>query len=240
MNKSKLSIIILLIVIFGQSALFVHSQTKSILILADEYSLALSQYQKQTSRSSVESVVRKGEIVGEKLVEMEALSETDYSLLEKKMKGFTVNRDEILFINPDLKFFAELSKTNGTAADIAFFSLMLQIRPENVWAAYIEQQTDYSGCTIYGNGLLTRLYGRALQFKKSYPKVYVTEIADEINKILEEFPESGCACGNRASVLREYRLFIKTFPTDKNTAKIRKRLTKIEKSKEFRFNCESG
>lgn len=239
MNKKIFSITVLILLV-GLTAATAHSQTKSILILADQYSLALSQYQNQTSRSSVESVIRKGKIVGERLDEMEALSDSDYSLLEKKMNGFTVNRDEILFIKPDLKFFAELSKTRGTPSDIAFFSLMRQIRPENVWAAYIAPQTDYSGCTIYGNGLLTRLYGKAKYFKKSYPKAYVSDINEEIDKILEEFPESGCACGNRESVLREYRLFIKTFPTDKNTQVIRKRLTTIERSKGFRFNCQSG
>lgn len=240
LNFRITAIIIFVIVFFGQSALVGYSQTKSILNLADEYSQALSNYQKQTSRSSVENVIRKGKLVAEKLDEMEGLSESDYALLEKKMKGFTVNRDEILFINLDSKFFAALSKTHGTPADNAFFSLMRQIRPENVWAAYLEPQTDYSGCTIYGNGLLTRLYGKALYFKKSYPKSYVSDINEEIDKILEEFPEAGCACGNRESVLREYRLFIKTFPTDKNTPTIRKRLAKIEKSKEFRFNCQSG
>ncbi|MEP6903212.1 MAG: hypothetical protein ABJA66_15795 [Actinomycetota bacterium] len=240
MNFKTASTIILLLAFFGHSATFVYSQTKSILQLADEYSLVLREYEKQTSRRSVESVVRKGQVVGQQLEELEALSETDYALLEKKMKGFTVNRDEIVYINPDLKFFAELSKTHGTNADIAFFALMRQIKPENVWAAYIEPQTDYSGCTIYGKGLLTNLYGRAVQFKKNYPKAYTSDIAEEINKILEEFPVSRCACGNRESVLKEYRLFIKKFPKDKNTPQIKKRLTIIEKKKDFRFNCQSG
>jgi hypothetical protein len=218
----------------------VRSQNKSILQLADEYSLALTKYERQKSRASVESVVRKGKAVGEKLDEIEALSVADYALLEKKMRGFDVNREEILFINPDAKFFARLAKTRGTKADAAFFALMRQIRPDNVWAAYVEQQTDVTGCGIYGNGALTRLYGKALQFKKTYPKAYVADINEEIREILEELTEGTCACGTRAGVEKEFRAFIKAFPNDKNTPAIKKRLANLKKIKDFRFNCQSG
>jgi len=188
----------------------------------------------------VESVVRKGKTVSEKLEEIEALSEADYALLEKKMRGFVVNRDEILFIEPDSKFFARLAETRGTKADMAFFALMPQIKPRNVWAAYIEQQTDVSGCTIYGNGALTGLYGKALQFKRAYPKAYASDINKEIAEILSEFTDGTCACGTRAGVEKEFRAFIKTFPKDKNTPAIKKRLANLKGNKDFRFNCESG
>lgn len=229
-----------LIILIGAASTNVYSQNTSILELADKYSLALKKYQSQKSRMSVESIVQKGKVVAEKLDELESLNATDYSLLERKMEGFVVNREEIVYIKPDLKYFAQLAKTHGTKADIAFFALMREIRPDDVWAAYIEPQTDYSGCTIYGNGLLTKLYGKALQFRKNYPKAFAVDINEEIDKILEEFPESGCACGNRNSVIKEFRLFIKTFPKNKNTPEIKKRLANLEKERDFRFNCQSG
>lgn len=222
------------------SSITAYAQDKSILKLADEYSLALKKYQKQKSRKSVESVMRKGKALDEKLLEMEDLSEADYALLKKKMKGFVINREEIVFIKPDLKFFQKLSRTRGTKADIAFFTLMREIRPDDVWAAYIEPQTDVTGCTIYGNGVLTKLYGKAVQFKRNYPKSYVSDINEEISEILQEFGDAVCACGEREDVLKEYRLFIKTFPSDKNTPAIKQNLEKIEKSVDARFNCQSG
>jgi hypothetical protein len=222
------------------AALPVDAQDKSILKLADEYSLALQKYERQKTRTSVESVMRKGKAVGEKLDEIEALSAADYSLLEKKMRGFTVNREEILFIEPDLKFFAQLSERSGTKTDAAFFVLMRVIKPDNVFPVYIERQTDVSGCTIYGIGALTVLYGKALQFKKTYPKAYVSDINREIEEILSEFTEGTCACGTRAGVEKEFRAFIKTFPKDKNTPAIKKRLANLKRNKDFRFNCESG
>lgn len=222
------------------SALTAYAQDKSILKLADEYAAALKNYQAQKSRLSIEGVISRGTAVSGRLDEIESLSDADYALLEKKMKGYLVNRQEILFIEPDLKFFINLSKTRGTKADIAFFDLMRQIRPDSVWAAYTEQQTDVTGCTRYGSGLLTGLYGKALQFKQNYPKSYTGDINEEIEGILSPFLEGTCACGNRAGVLKEFRLFIKTYPKDKNTRAIKKRLENLEKDKDFRFNCQSG
>jgi len=240
MNMKITFAVILFVTFLGTAASPAHSQNKSILQLADEYSLALRKYERQKSRTSVESVVRKGKAVGGKLEEIESLSAADYSLLEKKMRGFMVNREEILFIEPDLKFFARLAKTRGTKTDAAFFAVMREIKPENVWTAYIEQQTDVTGCTIYGNGALTRLYGKARQFKRAYPKAYVDDINEEIDEILTEFTGGTCACGGRAGVEKEFRAFIKTFPKDKNTPAIKKRLANLKKNKDFRFNCQSG
>ncbi len=218
----------------------IQAQNKSILTLADDYSATLRKYQGQKKRTSAENVLKKGKLVDEKSDEMENLNASDYALLEKKMKGFVVNRNEVVFVVPDVKFFGNLSRRYGTPADIAFFNLLREIRPDSVWAAYIEQQTDYSGCTIYGNGLLTRLYGKAVQFKRNYRKAYTSDVNKEIDSILNEFSDNPCSCGNRNGILREYRLFIKTFPKDKNTREIRKRLVKLQKSASLRVNCISG
>ena len=182
---------LMLMALFG--VITVSAQNKTILQLADEYSIALKKYQQQKSQTSVESVLHKGKAVNNKIEEIESLSDADYALLEKKMKGFVINRDEVLYIEPDLKFFGQLSKSRGTKADIAFFDLMPAIKGDSVFATYIEMQTDVSGCTIYGNGVLTTLYGKALQFKKTYPKAYIKDVNEEIDKILEEFTEHTCA-----------------------------------------------
>lgn len=238
MNFRIVSAIFLLIVFFGQSNIY--SQDKSILKLADEYSIALEKYRRQKSRVSVESVLRKGQAVSEKIGVIEDLTEAEYSFLEKKMKGFVVNRREILYIEPDLKYFAELAKMRGTKSDVAFFALMRQFKPDNVWAAYIEQQTDVTGCTRFGSGLMTRLYKKALQYKRTYPKAYRVEIDEEISELVLSFNDNLCACGDRASVLREFRIFIKAFPRDKHTPQIKKYLKNIKSRKDFRYNCASG
>lgn len=238
--QTFLTACLILIFFCGSSASSVLAQNTSTLMLADQYSAALKKFQGQKRRTSVEGVLRKGKAVDEKPDDLESLSEAEYLQLEKKMKGFVVNRNEIVFVKPDSTFFARLAKSHGTKSDVAFFALMHAIRPDNVWVAYIEQQTDYSGCTSYGNGLLTELYRKALSFKKIYPKAYVSDVKNEINEILEEFTMGTCACGNRKGVLKEFRLFIKTFPKDKQIPEIRERLRKMKETNVFRFNCQSG
>jgi hypothetical protein len=238
MNLRIKPLIVLIIMLFGQT--FVYAQNKSILKLADEYSLALAKFRTRKSKLSLANLFRKGQDVSEKWDELEDLSEADYARVEKKMKGFIINREEIIFIEPDLKFYARLAKTRGKKSDVAFFNLMRQIKPDYVWAAYIEQQTDVTGCTRYGSGLLTRLYGKALQFKRTYPKAYAKEIDEEIDEIVSSFNDNICACGDRAGVIREFRLFVKTFPRDKKTPEIKKYLRTFETQKDFRFYCSSG
>ena len=240
MNKQIALLLINSVILTLFGVITIPAQNKTILQLADEYSIALKKYQQQKSQTSVESVLHKGKAVNNKIEDIENLSEADYTILEKKMKGFVINRYEVLFIEPDLKFYTQLLKTHGTKADSAFVNLMRQIKPDNVFAKYIEMQTDVTGCTIYGNSVLTTLYGKVLQFKKTYPKAYTTDVNEETDKILEEFLEGTCACGSRNSVLKEFQLFIKTFQNDKNTPRIKKRLTKLTKDKDFRFNCQSG
>lgn len=216
------------------------AQDNSIMTRANDYYTALKRYQQQKGRVSVERLINKGKSVDEKLDEIEALSDADYSLLKMKMKGFTINREEILFIEPDYKYFLKLSRKHGTTADTAYFSLMRKIKPDNVWAAYTEQQTDVTGCTIYGNGLLTRLYGQILNFKQAYPKSFVKNIDEERNEILQAFSVSSCSCGDVNGVLKEFNLFIRTYPKDKNTPEIKKNLANLKKGGDFRFNCQSG
>ena len=240
MQKRMFLILTLCLVVYECSVSFVHAQDKSILNLANQYALALKKVRNQKTKKSIEPLINKGKAVADRLDELESLSEADYVLLEKRMQGFVINREEVLFIEPEFKFFSRFSKTHGTKTDIAYFALRHAIKPDDVWAAYFEQQTDVTGCTIYGEGILTNLYGKILQFKRAYPKAYAEDIYEETNNILEKFTEGTCACGDQNGVLKEFRLFIKTFPKDKNTPAIKKRLTKIEKEKDFRFNCQSG
>jgi hypothetical protein len=230
----------LIIAFIGQSAIYAYPKQKPILRFAGEYSISLGRFQKGKSGESLESLLNKGMKVSRHLNEIESLSDGEYTLLKKRMHGFVVNREEVLFINPDLKFFSKLAKSHGKKADIDFFALMRKIRPDNIWAQYIEQQTDATGCTIYGNGSLTKLYGEALRYKKVHPGSYKAEVDKEIEEILSQFLAGTCACGSQEDALKEFRLFLQSFPSDKNAPAIRKRMQKITKNQDFRFDCQSG
>ncbi len=124
---------------------------------------------------------------------------------------------------------------------IAFFNFLGALKPDSVWSAYIEQQTDYSGCTIYGNGKLTALYGKAKQFRKQFPVAYASDVNEAINDIKETFTSDTCACRDSLSVIKEFELFINAFPKDAITPAVRKRLAEVKgKRTTFRFQCISG
>ncbi|CAN5621558.1 hypothetical protein BH24ACI2_BH24ACI2_15210 [soil metagenome] len=242
MKKQILTVFSLIIVVcgFGVSRC-VYAQNNSIIALADKYSSALKKFEKRRTRGNIEAVYRKGQIVAEKLDALESLSEADYASIERKMRGFVINRNEVVFVKPDVVFFKKLSKRLGTKSDIAFFTFLGELKPESVWSAYIEQQTDYSGCTIYGKGILTSLYGKARQFRRQYPSAYVSDIKEEIRDMKSDFTDGTCACSDSNGVVKEFQLFIKTFPRGEITPIVKKRLIDIQNKKTaIRFNCLSG
>ncbi len=241
MIKRKLLKTILFIAVCAFFFSNTYGQNKTILTLATRYSQALKKLENQKKRGNIKLLYRKGQAVAEKLDDLEALNETDYASVEKKMKGFVVNRDEVVFVKPDVNFYKKLSKIHGTKADIAFFNFLGELKPDSVWSAYIEQQTDYSGCTIYGNGKLTALYGKAKQFRKQFPAAYASDINEAINDIRETFTNDTCACRDSRSVVKEFLLFINAFPKDAITLAVRKRLAEIKENRTaFRFQCLSG
>ncbi|MDQ3129326.1 MAG: hypothetical protein M3Q99_01025 [Acidobacteriota bacterium] len=242
MKKQILKIFGLVIVVCGFGIFFcVYAQKTSILTLADRYSSALKKIEKQKTKGSIEAVYRRGRILADNLDELENLSEANYALVEKKMKGFVINRSAVIYVKPDVNYFKKLSKRLGTKSDIAFFILLGELRPESIGLNYIEQQTDYSGCTIYGKGILTGLYGKAKRFRRQYSSVYIEDIKEEIGDIKSNFTNGTCACGDSSGVIKEFQLFIKTFPKDEITPVVRKRLGEVQNKKTaIRFNCISG
>jgi len=69
--------------------------------------------------------------------------------------------------------------------------------------SYIEQQTDYSGCTRFGGMTLVEVYGVWLEFQRRFPDRYVSAAKEETEAVLHELTQSTCACGNAAGVEQE-------------------------------------
>lgn len=193
----------------------------------------------ETGRTSLEPLVDFQNQFSLRLREVGELSEKDFKSFEKHMRGFLVNRDEIIFVKPDNKFFMNLSKKRGLPADVAFFELRNQLRPGGVWSAYTLPQTDYSGCTRFGTGKLTEFYGRLNSFKEKFQSAYVQIIDEELGYVVEALTVGTCACEDSLSATKEFELFMKTYPGAPITPKIQDRLSGTETSK-IRPNCISG
>jgi hypothetical protein len=208
----------------------------------DAYQKAISEFPNSKDKTSLEPLFRKGTALADQLVKkLEDLSEQDYELLQKKMPGFAVNREETVFILPESDFFLALAEKKGLEADIAFFKFLKQYKPDSVWPVYINQQTDYSGCTIYGDGKLTGLYKEAINLKVKHNNAYVQDINQFIGALERELLEEVCACDDADSVKKEFELFLKEFPNSAISPKVQSRLSEVKQGKSrFRFNCISG
>ena len=93
------------------------------------------------------------------------------------MKGFIVNRYEVIVIVPDTAFFAALAKKYGTDKDNRYFQFRREWMPEGFWPVYINLQTDVGGCTRFGEGYLANLYKKGNTLLLTMTGYYAKETA---------------------------------------------------------------
>lgn len=173
---------------------------------------------------------------------IEALPDAEFENLARELlPGILINRDEVILAQPDAKFFLDLARKHGDAADVSFFENYLATFPDSVWPSYIVQQTDVTGCRDFGNGELVKRYAGWRKFRAAHPRRYAGEVSERMKLIESEVAESTCACGDSASVLGALQRFLKSFPDASVAKKVRARIDAIRNSKsKIRFNCLSG
>ncbi len=209
---------------------------REVLDRADRYARALRKVEARSRGSSIESVLSAGDAVSEHLEAISELPERDYRRLVARMRGFVVNRHEVVFVAPDFEFFAALAEKRGTDVDRAAITVLRAVRPAGSWPAYIAPQTDYSGCTVY-DGSLTRLYGVLAEFRRAQPTAYKGQIQRELQAIRDELLTDTCACGDRAEFVAELRAFAAAYPAHPDMAQIKER---ADHPRQIRFHCHSG
>ena len=165
----------------------------------------------------------------------ESLSDEALQALSLKMRGFMIDAD----MEPEPDFFLALAKRSNDPANVEFFEAYKKTKPEK-WPVYVEQQTDYSGCTRYGILSLVNTYALWDGYRNKYPARYQKEVRDFIHDI--EFELDGtCACKDYKSVTIELETFIRKFPQAKITARLRERLDQIRQGKsDMGEHCHSG
>src|SRR5262249_44221032 len=125
--------------------------------LVEEYVSALSRLTTGAQAISVEAVYARAERLGALLSSgtvMESMRKDEFESLRAQLPGFRLNRDEVLIAKPDPAYFLDLARRYGGPADRAFFDVVTYVHPEGVWPVYVDQQTDYSGCTRFGQRAL--------------------------------------------------------------------------------------
>jgi hypothetical protein len=169
------------------------------------------------------------------------LSEYDFIMLQKKLRGVFLYRFETLHCDPDSLFFLEASRRNGTAADTGFFECYRQTHPRGKWPIFIQPQTDLTGCIDYGSGKLVELYEQWHSFKVSYPSDYVVPVKEILDNITELLAKGTCACGSRETVEHEFQSFVNRFPRHALSIALNNRIMKLRTGvTDIRFSCHSG
>ncbi len=156
------------------------------------------------------------------------------------VEGLLISTEEALFAVPDPRFFAALARRGGREVDREFFELLVATRPEGDWPIYLEQQTDFSGCTRFDLPELPALYGRWLAFRRRHEGAYREPVAEQI-RLLDEQLLGDCACGTRESAVAGLRAFVHALPRAPITARLKARLQDLEAGRaQMRGECGSG
>ncbi len=172
---------------------------------------------------------------------LESQTKEQLAPILKKMTGFDRAGEELQGLLPDWKFFQRTAYEKGTPADIAFFNIMLDTEDHSMFPSWVTQITDYSGCTNYGPGILTVLYGRWRKFHDDFPQAYRAEAENQVRAISNEFIDNNCACNDEQSVIQEFNLFLRTYPDDAMSRPLQHRLAGIQnRTVQFRFKCLPG
>jgi hypothetical protein len=168
------------------------------------------------------------------------LSEESFQAVAHKMEGFWVNRQEVLYVEPDANFFLKLARLSGDQASIAFFEAFGKTF-EHGWKIYLEQQTDYSGCIRFGSMSLVNSYATWNSYRLKYPKRYPGEVRNILEDLAEYLTTGTCACSGKDEAIREFQGFIRTFPRSILVKRLQDRLDQINAGKSnIRWGCISG
>lgn len=172
---------------------------------------------------------------------LESLPDEEFQRLGRDLPGAIVNREEVVFVEPDPDYFTKLAAARGDGADRAFFSAFKATYPESVWPLYVEQQTDYSGCTRFGSMTLVETYRTWFDFQRKFRGRYAAGAQKETDAVIEHLTTSTCACGDLASVERELQRFRRRFPASSARAKVDQRLQALRaRRSDIRTSCVAG
>ena len=224
------------------------AQTAAERAVVAAYRTAVATAERSGNRGGVEAAFASVSILRETLMRvdasgltvLEALNEAEYAEIAR-LPGAIVNREEVVFVNADPDYFLKLAVAHGDAADRAFFGTLKATYPDSVWPIYVEQQTDYSGCTQFGSGAVVNAYRSWTTFQRRFPARYPTEARDEVNRAAHELTDSTCACGGPAAIDKELQDFLIAFPSSPPAPSVRARLQALRTGRsDIRASCISG
>ena len=208
------------------------------------YASALTDLHNARGKSPIEPVFEAGMQASPQIqAVLPDLSEAQYQQVQRQMQGFIVVREAVIVVRPSVDYFKGLARKQGTKADRAFFAIYSRTEPDGngPFPAYIQQQSEESGCTKFDGKLMSELYAGWMTFRTMYPDDYAAEAQGEIDSLESELLSGICSCDNADKTTAGLQAFVKAFPGVPITPKIKSRIARIKSGKSsFRFNCHAG
>lgn len=198
--------------------------------------------ERSAGKASLMGLIQEGTALADRLRPViPDLSETDYKFVKKHLKGFVVNRQEVIVVEPDTAFFRALAEKHGTDNDRLFSQFLHEWMPAGTWPVYINLQTDFGGCTRFGDGFLAELYLKGNKLLPQMTGYYAREITKIVKEVSFELTAGTCACRDRQSVIKEFEMFLDFNSGSELSGAIKNRLEKVrEKRDSIRYYCSAG
>ena len=215
-----------------------------------DYAHLLEQVNHSRSQAPIESLYALGLRAAESLQRstgdaaspLELMDDSTLTEAKRLMGGFGLFRGGgMASASRQIPFFLALARSHGDSADVAFFRAMTATRDSSDLPIYVQQQTDEAGCTRFGSGTLVASYDVWRSFVSRHNDRYTGWVRDELSQLENELTASTCACGDRDSMLRELRLFLKRFPGSELAPRVRARIGEVEAGTAgMRYHCIGG
>lgn len=209
---------------------------------AGEFGKEVARIEASRGTEPLEQLLRRGnELAAELKPVLEQLSDQDYISVEGGMRGYVVNREEVILVEPDTRFFSKLAGAVGTPQDRLYFEFMLKVRPNGYWPGYVTRQTDAGGCVEFGIGSLAALYRDGSAMLPKLGRYYRRELETTIADIGREVTTGTCACGKTSTVVKELRTFLEANPTAPIARTVKTRMKALERGADaVTENCVGG
>jgi hypothetical protein len=195
------------------------------LSIVDDYVVALNKIKEGNKRTPLAKLYNLG---FEALIKLRNLrkniDQESFSRQLQKLEGF---KDSTIH-QTDTDFWLRLVEQKGTVADRDYFRLYNDNFPQGRWSS---KYHGPGGCGKYGTGQLAKLATGWLKYSANYRK------SDHISNYFwekyatEKFEQPACACGDKASVIREYNEFIRMNPNYRALANVKARLNDVKADK---------
>ncbi len=206
------------------------AEVASLVRRAGEFGDEVSRVEASGRTASLEGLLRRGnELASELKPVIEQLSDQDFVAVERGMRGYVVNREEVILVEPDTRFFSKLAGRIGTAQDRLYFDFMLKARPDGYWPAHVRRLTDAGGCVEFGSGSLSALYKEGRARLPKLAGYYRHQLDGTLEDLARQVTAGTCACGDIASVKKELRIFVEMNPDAPVAGAVRARTEALER-----------